>query len=796
MRQRLPLPVSLRDALRSLRRSPLFAGMAVLSLGLALALNTTMFALVDAALHPAMPLDEPDRLFSVHFRGGERWRATPGWEQTVPALAERTRSFERVTHYEGAYGPVQVGTRQEDHVVARVPSDFFATLDVRPAVGRLFAANEPTSAVISHAVWRRWFAGRPLSEGLTLNVLGRVYTVVGVMPRGMHFPSSSEVWLPAGAAGPSERRWGVPVVRLRPGVALEAAQREVDLVAARFTAALSTREFAIVGRLTSVQPDPRRLRDFERTLSASVVVVLLIACANLATLLLARGVARRREVAIRMALGAGRARIVRAVLAETGLLALGGGALGVLLTIWALFILSTRAVVAVPELGDLQPIPSWRIFGFVLGAAAAAMLLCGAVPAARAAGVDPAEPMKDAGATTTARSREGHGVLVVLQVALSMSLVLGAAFLVANALRLRGFTFGYDARRLLIAGEYLLERDARDGAAVDAVYDEMLTRARALAGVREAATLRTEKPQGAYVLSEQGRAGERWVNLRGYEVVSPTYLRTLGIPVVQGRDFEPGDRIGTGAVIVGEETARRLWPDVPTPVGRMLKLGTRESKAPWVRVVGVARRVELFAREDPDLPPEPVVYHLPARDGGRSRDIVVRTERRDDAVLAIRLRQTLGAATPGSLEPRVRPWLAGHEARVGFTTFLAWLFVTFGAFALALCAVGLYGVLAYAVSRRLREFAVRVALGARGRDVARLVLRHAAVLTLAGVGVGALVALGALAVFAGGVFDSRWTAVRALLIAELVVFAVAALASAPPTRRAARADPLEIMRST
>jgi hypothetical protein len=317
-----------------------------------------------------------------------------------------------------------------------------------------------------------------------------------------------------------------------------------------------------------------------------------------------------------------------------------------------------------------------------------------------------------------------------------------------------------------------------------------------------AATVHNEVPEGRVIYAEEGKSGDHWINSGGVFVVSPDYLRTFRIPIVRGRDFEAGDAGGSapGVVIVDERAAARLWPDMPNAVGRMVKLGTKESRRPWLRVIGIAHNVESGPRVDQDLPPEPRLYVVYPHDYTRARDLIVQGDGvggdRGRAALALAVRHEIELLVPGMPVPRVEPWLAGYEGWLTATGYMASLFGAFGIFGLVLCAVGLYGVLAYTVSRRLREFAVRVALGARRRDVMRIVVHDAAVTALAGVGIGAFFALRVTRMIADTMSAMPYATVVALVLAEAVLFAAAALAALGPVRQAASADPIEILRAS
>ena len=794
--------VVLRYAMRSLARNPLFTGVAVLSLGLALALNTTMFSLVDAVLHPYVPYPEPDRIATVAFLGGDRNQPV-SFDDRHRAVRDGVTGYDAFASYVLLPTMVQTSTVGEDHYVAAVSPNLFGLLGVRPMAGRGFATPQTgEEVIISFRAWNRLFAGRPLENGLRL-VIGRsTYTVVGVMPRAVHFPAGADFWIALDGVrmDSTVRRVGpVPVLHLVAGVSVETVKAQLGTVASRLTAQFAQRR-PLSARLLTLGPSYPGRNTFPQFIPAAVLMVLLIACANLGTMMLARGMARRRETAIRIALGAGTATVVRQVLTECALVVAGGVAIGVLLTLWALHIMPHLASPSVPDLGDIQPVPSARVFVAVLAVSVVMLVVAGVVPSLRAAATDPAEPMKEGAGTTSGRHRDRYNPLIIIEVVLSTTLLMCAALFVIYVLRLSAFQFQYAAKRLVVASLEVKGTMIADDVGVERFYEDLIVRVRQLPGARLAATRYDERPDGGVVISEEGRSGEQWLNLSSYSVVSPDFLRTFSIPLLRGRDFEQGDRGSAGVVIVSADAAKRLWPDLPTPVGRMIKLGNKASNRPWLRVIGVTTAVELRPRKDSDLPLEPDVYVVYGRDVGRRRQLVVRGDGvngdRGRAALALALRRELENVAPTMARPWVRPWLQEYENRRASSAFMAALFGAFGAFGLGLCAVGLYGVLAYAVSRRLREFAIRIALGARRRDVARLVVHDAAVTALAGVGIGAFVALWVTRAISDELFAVGFADFFALVAAETVLFGVAILAALGPVRQATRADPVEILRAS
>lgn len=794
------MPASdLRSALRSLRRSPLFVVVSVLSLGIALALNTTMFALVDAVMRPPMPYAHPERLFIVTLRGDDPHRVVPS-DTKVAAIRERLTVVEATATVRWSGMDVVAGSDGDDRGVAIVSPDFFHVLGVAPHAGRLFgpADAEQRVAVISLRLWRAAFQERALSSGLTVELDGTTYGVVGVAPPGLR--GTDEVWIPESRAardGTVAGQRGFTLVRLKPGATREQLKGELEAIGRQLQRLYGSPDYPLGPAIGEFQATRRRLDDFFRYLSAVMLGVLAIACANLATLLLARGAARRREMAVRLAIGASRWAVARHVLLECTLLGLGGAVLGALLTRWATDLVAHWAPPHVPQLGEFVPTPSWRIFAFGLGVTVLVLALAGLLPAVQAARVAPAEPLKD-GAGTTRRRRERYNVLVVAEVALSTGLLMLAVLLLLDNWRLARYEFGFNPRRLVVASiqlpTYGPYKVPADSAALRQA--RALERLQGMPGIQDIATVRLQGPDGPVVLGENGAAGERWINLRDYRIVSPSYLRTMGLPVLQGRDFSAGDQGGdVGVAIVDQEAARRLWPEFASPVGRMLKLGSETSSAPWVRVIGVTP--SLGRRPDVGVatPDDPRIYVIPSgAPTGASTAILAMDGRSPERRLEVRraIRQAIGEH--GAIN--VYPYAAGFDEHVRMQGFLAWLFCVLSAFALTLCAVGLYGVLAYAVSQRSREFAIRIALGARGRTVAQLVVRDAAVMALAGVGLGAFLALWATYGMAADYAGIRFAHAKALVAAEVVLLLVALGAAWAPVRRGQQANPAHTLQAS
>lgn len=792
-------------AVRSLRRSRGFVAVAVLSLGLALGVTTTMFGVVDTALNPAIPLREPARLVIVS-NGGDGAGHDARWFETFDAAGRGSGLFEQVAPVSHQYAFLRIGAHNDWQLVGEVGPDFFAVTGVTPFVGRAFDAGgrdaaSGNAAMVSFAIWRGALGGARDLRQAKVEIEGRIYQVVGVLPPYLPGRLAGGVYLPMRARGGTSPavRFGSVVARLRPGVS--AARAEASLRAGidpvlTATYGVGRRPFRFFVRPV-VDQRPEDMSDLQRILLASALVVLVIACGNLANLMLARGLVRERDYALCFALGARRVNVIRQTLIEGLLCALGGTVIGVLIAVWAFDVAIYRMTREVPGLGAMAVSLNWRIFGFSVLAATVTSLAFAIVPAIRTSTVDLNLPLKSGAGTTTGRVRSRFSALVVAEVALTMTLMLGASLLMKAVRAMQETEFGYNPRGLLDIGVYM-ERSPtnRRGAVPEEVMRRMLERVRSSRGVIGAALqgAGSTPNNGPGLVSALAGGGNRRLYAPSYTAVSPDYLRTLGVPVIRGRDFAGGDAVTRGAAIVNEAAARVLWPS-ESPVGKMLKLGDLETDAPWVPVVGVSRAIRSASTVIPDLEPGPQLWIVPPPglvplDRMRvrvpaNREVVLRTE------LERLVKQTL---PPGSIFV-VRPALESFDAAVLGRAFVARMFVAFGAIALGLAAVGLYSLLAFVVTQRRREFAVRRALGATGAQVARTVLHDAAVMVLAGTGVGAFLAMWLARALDSILYSVFYTDVVALLVAEGVVIGVAAVACLMPARRAALAEPVEVLRA-
>ncbi len=784
----------LRLAVRSLGRSPGFLAVAVLALGLGLGLSTAMFGVVDAVLHPIPQYANADRLCSIASwsygfgRGGARPPTTDPFELLNPLV----HSFDAILPYKSELASIESGLTARDFQVASVPAEWFNVVGLRPAVGRAFTAGDGDAvAVVSADVWRFISNGRRTLDGVHVVIGGEPYLVVGVMAgRRSEFGAVIPLTPEAARRGYVQHLFG-----LKPGVTLAAAQADVKAAATL----LSTRYWP--GRswyfsLVAAGQKPEPLRDVQRAMVAAALAVLLIACVNLAHLMLARGLAKRRELAVRMALGAGRGRVARVMLAEGLLVGTGGVILGAIIAVWGSHFLQNLMPPEISWVSGIHFQLSWRVFAAGAVVAVGAGVLFGLLPAVLVAlGVDLTAPLKADVGTTTGRERWRYNPLVAAEVALALALLMGGALLLRSVGGLRKADMGFNPSPLVTASVRGNMNFSHNPGRVDTVtvdWAQALARAAAVPGV-QAAALEGHMPVPGFTLTaEMGGGPNRVLTTPDYLVVTADYLRVYGLPVQRGRDFAAGDAAGNGVAILSTVAAARLYPGGDA-VGRMLKLGSPRSNAPWVPIVGVARTpVVPWDREAP-AGGRPLVWVAGAPRKWRTADILVRASG-PSADVAVALRHEL-QRFPMVAGLTVEPYTWVRDGEIASRTFLAEVFAGMGTLGLALAALGLYGVLSYAVARRMREFAVRITLGAEPHLLFRLVLHDGLVMLLAGTGVGAFGALAAAYLLNAVLIGVYPVDALSLVAAEAALLAVGLVAAVVPARRAVSADPVEILRA-
>jgi predicted permease len=806
----------LRLAWVGLRRAKGFTGAAVLTLAIGMAGTTAMFALVQGVLLRPLPVRGQDRLLvawkKLGYTGSTHW---PFRAPDIDMISRESRVLESVAgvSYYGAWPLVAVDNGfASDISGAAVAGDFFRVLGVEPILGRaLRQADNVIGAenvlVITHGLWQRRYGASPEVIGRRVMVSERPFTIVGVMPPDVECPHGVEAWMTVATAASTLSNPGFQegvrrdvdlIARLRPGATIEQAASELAGLTSRleadapadtvrgWTPVVRSYEDLVVGDV----------RPALLVLFGAVGLVLLIASANVANLLLLRGEARRPELAVRAALGAGRGRLARQLLAESLLLALAAGVVGLAVTWWTL-----RALVAFVPYG-LPRVDSVRIHaGVVLFTVAVAFLtaaLAGLAPALSLARADVAAHLRSGGRGATGRAaRRGRRGLVVAQVALAVTVVAAAGLLTHSLLRLQSVEMGLAADRLVFVWLALPQGKYADRTRHLQLLDEVVARLEAAPGIAGATPVNTPPFAGtggwdAPEFTAEGQsahvaATNPSLNL---ESIHPNYFDTFGVTLVRGRGFTEADRQGAPSVaVVSEDVAARTWPG-QDPVGQRIKLGGLDSAGPWRTVVGVARPTRYR-----DLAaPRPTLY-LPAEQFVVAAQMLVLRTGSPLALVARLARERVRAVDPAVQVTTVAPFsqlLQGPLARPRFNAFLIGVF---GVAALLLATIGLYAVVAASVRQRYREMGVRVALGATASDVRGLVLGEGLRLAGLGAAIGLAGAVVATRLLRGLLFDVHPLDPASLLAAVLLLVGVSALASYMPARRAARMDPVAMLRA-
>lgn len=689
--------------------------------------------------------------------------------------------------------------------VAEVGADYFTMLGVRPVEGRVFAAadtaSHPTPVVISFTFWTSQFHRDPRLRGLTVALRDGVHPVAGVAPPTMGMLDGSQLMPPDVyeimadppahyLAGPYDQftglvRVGAGVPLQRIATALEPGRRQV---AAMFPQPDHVVGYQVQPLVTPAAP----LRDLHLALAGAAFLVLLVASLNLANLMVARGLARQHEFAVRLAIGADHTAIARTVFVECTVLAFLGGVVGTVLSTWGVHLLEFNMPPELSEFGFLRPHLNGHIVAADIGVTVIALLVAGLVPALQAHDGSTAVTLKDGGSGATARSNRWYRGLVVAEVAGALVLTTASGLLTRSAILFARTKFAYDAKHLYTVSLYPQRLCPREDS-TSLFYNDLARKLEKVPGVRYVAATALGRLERHIMTSDQS-SGVVQRPEPGYTITTPDFFRALGVPMVAGRDFGPGDVVTGGTAIVNEYTAHRFWP-FESAVGHELKLGSFASNAPWVRIIGVARQPRRtgddgYAGSIPDVV-------VAGSAGCATHDLKIRVANDDPRNLVL-IRHALVAALPaGGYGPNFRWELAAHTAELTRRTFMAWVFISLASFVLLLAVVGVYGVVNYIVGQRMREFAIQLALGASPTDLLRVVIRDALVMVLGGIAVGAF-----LAISFGQLFDFTWLGripasdVVALVVAEAVVVLASLAACVAPAIRASRANPVDVLRAT
>jgi putative ABC transport system permease protein len=787
-----------RYGLRALRRTPAFTVVAVLTLTLAIGANSAVFTVVNSVLLRPLPFRDADRLYlASHLPTDLPFEMPPGLaDRAWLAYRERVRSFERVS----AYGRMQMTLSGAGDAVrfngARVDASFLPVLGVAPGLGRGFSRDEETPGrdrvvMLSDRAWReRFSADRAVLDRL-VTLEGVPYRVVGVMPPGFNFPAASEIWTPLAITLDRGNSFLLTVLgRLRDGATPEQARAELASIMASMP-----KDPRDDGRVSQAKMLP--LKDVITgkvatslfLFAGAVAFVLLIAGANLANLLLIRAATRRREMAVRVALGASRLRLARQLLTETALVGLAGGLAGVLVAqLGVRLLLAIAPRNRIPRLDEVDV--DGRVLIVTIAVAVITSIVFGVIPALQSTRHQPGEALAHSARVVGGGQRRLRGLLASAEVALALILLTGAGLMIKSFVNLRRADKGYDGARVMTMHVELPRARYGDATRLRAFHGDVLARLAAIPGVRRVSGVSFTPMGGVSVMGDFTiDGGKRFPP--GYNVdkalVAPGYFGTMGVPILQGREFTPADDgRAPKTVIVSEAVARRVWPN-EDPIGRRISMADKPKPEDWLTVIGVANDVAQDA-----MSKHSTVYLPYLQSDGTwmlgAMTFVVRADPGARVGAAMRdALHTVDAAVPAG---QLRTMDDAVLEVVAEPLFQTRLLVVFSLIAILLAAIGTYGVLAYDVAERTREIALRMALGATARDVMRMVMRRTGVLAVSGAVVGLAGSLAITSVLTKSLFEVKPSDPSTLAVVFAAIVLVALVAGYVPARRATRVDVL------
>ncbi len=794
----------LKYSARQLARNPGFTVVAVLTLALGIGATTAIFSVVNAVLLQPLPYDQPDRLVTLReiSREGNQMRVP---EQNFLDWQQGTWSYERMAFYNSFEANVAGGSEPVRTLTSMVSTDFFAVLRVKPFLGRLLGPEEgklgaPPVVVVSHAYWRKYLGGDPDLTNKQIRSFGHSLPVVGVAPPGFQFPAQVDVWVPrsiAGSPNPSRsaHNWRV-IARLKPGATLQTARIELSQIAKRIHS--EYRDVTAVDATVLPLQDAftAGIRPALLMLTGAVGLLLLIACANVVNMLLARATAREKEFAVRGALGASRTRLVRQCVTEALVLALAAALLGALFASWGVDALLALAQGQFPRTDGVRV--DTVVLGFTLAVSVLLAVLLGFAPGWRASRLELQSVMNEAGRGSSGGGghRRVRNALVVSQVALTMMLLVGAGLMARSFARVLAVDLGFEKEnRLGLDLQTPFPQNDQDAQRLREFSRQLEERIAALPGVlsvggSNSPPMSFSAGNGRFKIEGRGDSGDYWPSFR---IASPGYFTTLGIPLLRGRLLDATDGPDTPQVaVISQDVGEKVFPG-EDPIGRRINAANMDGDDNWMTIVGVVGDIK---EDGPETVTSGAIYgHYLQRSKGRgiARFTWVLHTAGDPTPLIPSLREAVRG-----LDPEVAPKFTTLEQSFTTTTaarrFNLTLIAVFAGVALGLASLGIYGVLAYAVERRTREIGIRMAVGAQRSEVFRLVVGQGMWLVIAGVGLGVLLAL-ALTRYLGALLYGVTPADPLTYVCVVVFVLVVALAACyVPARRAMRVDPMVALR--
>jgi putative ABC transport system permease protein len=790
-------------------KTPGFTIISVLAIALGIGASTTMFSAINALLLRPMPLiQDQDRLVAVSEFFQKKADENAGtafpdyleWKKNVTTL-------DGIAAIQEATFIVSGGDKPERYLGGQISADAFSFMGVQPILGRLFRPEEdqlnaPPVALIGYDIWQNHFGGDRGVVDKTIPINGRQVTIIGVMPKGWRFPEICDLWMPLQMDEKEQPRGNFfldCIGKVKQGVSIEQARAELEAITARIAAQHPETNIGVGVHVTPFREEMvRNFKTLTLLVMGAVLFVHLIACANVANLLLARGATRAKEIGIRLALGASRRQIVRQLLSESLVIGMSGSALGLLFAVWGVDLMLTALPNEVPFWIRFDF--DWRIFSFAHGIGALSSVLFGLLPALQASHPHLVDTLKEGGRTGAGGSKgqRMRNSLVVAEVALALVLLIGAGLMMRSFLKLQKTDIGMDPSSTLTFRVGLPEAQFPDKESPAHFFEQLIPRLANLPGVESAGATTTLPASGnigvtAFILEGEPEPRQlQDARTMRQLTVTPGYLKTARIPLLRGRDFTPADSKDAPRVVMIDEDAARSWFPNQDPIGRQLRALDKPGEPPkWATIVGIVRPViyEVLIKRRP----MPAVYFAQNQASDRFLSVMIRTKS-DPAKFANLARTTVLAVNKDL--PIYRLFTMEEIVAQSYWSrrFFGTLFTVFAGLALFLASLGIYGVMAYSVRQRTQEIGVRMALGAQTSDVLRLVTGQGLRLILLGLVIGFVCAYFLTKLLAGSLHGISAHDPPSFALVPLILFVVGLAACYLPARTAMRLDPMEALR--